>query len=65
MAISPKSYGDRFEIWIIMLTSTAIILSFVGVYLLWQHNTDPCHVMDYTYCPNGHFDTPSTTESNH
>ncbi|MCY4381310.1 MAG: hypothetical protein OXC40_07080 [Proteobacteria bacterium] len=44
-------YGEPFELWIVILMSTLIILSFVGVGWLWHHYSPSCQVMEYTYCP--------------
>ena len=51
-------YGDSLEPVIITSMVLLILLSFAGVALLWNHYSEDCHSMNYTYCPKS--DAPSS-----
>lgn len=48
--MSNAEYGDKFENGIIVAMSILIILSFIGVGVLWASNPPHCDAMKYTYC---------------
>ena len=43
-------YGDKYQSLIIAITSVLIILSFIGVGLLWSYYSNDCNHIEYTYC---------------
>ncbi len=50
MGTKEKPYGEEFEKTIIASMIGLIILSFVGVAVLWKKFPPFCNTADYTYC---------------
>ena len=48
--MADQPYNEKFETGIIVTMSLLIILSFVGVAVLWKANPPHCETMKYTYC---------------
>ena len=44
------NYGDKFDKYVVIVTSLLIVFSFVGVYALWSFYKSDCNHMEYTYC---------------
>jgi hypothetical protein len=58
--MSEAHYGEKYEKLIIVIMSTVILLSLIGVVSMIRHYTPDCKASYMTYCgdENNHSETP-------